>query len=98
MTDTDTNAMSRLNSMRDNYERMLFADLLPPFGMTQPIAQGWECPRCGRIHAPHVNKCTCKRSKVTIAPPYESAAVIYTYNDEDYEPPMFAEKENYDHE
>lgn len=24
--------------------------------------QGWECPRCGRINAPWVRQCDCKRS------------------------------------
>jgi len=26
----------------------------------QPIAQGWECPRCHRINAPSVKQCTCE--------------------------------------
>lgn len=24
------------------------------------IAQGWECPRCHLINAPHVNSCNCQ--------------------------------------
>lgn len=23
-------------------------------------ATGWECPRCGKIHAPHVSGCECR--------------------------------------
>lgn len=23
----------------------------------QPIAQGWECPKCGQCFGPHVRKC-----------------------------------------
>lgn len=24
------------------------------------IAQGWECPRCGLINAPHTSHCSCR--------------------------------------
>lgn len=27
------------------------------------IAQGWECPRCHTINAPHMNKCECQEVK-----------------------------------
>ncbi|WP_281035511.1 hypothetical protein [Methylobacterium brachiatum] len=26
----------------------------------QSVKQGWECPRCRAILAPHVERCTCK--------------------------------------
>lgn len=22
---------------------------------------GWECPRCGKIHAPHIDSCDCSK-------------------------------------
>lgn len=29
------------------------------------MMQGWECPKCGSVYAPHVRQCdTCKNSKV----------------------------------
>jgi hypothetical protein len=27
-----------------------------------PAKQGWECPRCGKVHAPWVQECDCHRS------------------------------------
>lgn len=29
---------------------------------TPPIQQGWECPRCYAINAPHMPQCTCGRA------------------------------------
>lgn len=29
------------------------------------MKQGWECPRCKTIHAPHVNKCDCSANAVS---------------------------------
>lgn len=34
-----------------------FADPSPSYN----AEQGWECPRCGRINAPWVRQCDCKR-------------------------------------
>lgn len=27
---------------------------------------GWECPRCHKINAPHVNQCDCVKQKVEV--------------------------------
>ena len=32
---------------------------------TASSQQGWECPRCGKIWAPWISSCTCKRSTTT---------------------------------
>ena len=35
---------------------------LPNYMYTYPptkIATGWQCPRCAKIHAPSVKRCTC---------------------------------------
>ncbi len=26
--------------------------------------KGWECPKCGKINAPHVNQCPCVKDTV----------------------------------
>jgi len=26
--------------------------------------KGWECPKCGQINAPHINKCSCVKSNM----------------------------------
>lgn len=26
--------------------------------------KGWECPKCGKINAPHVNQCDCVKEKI----------------------------------
>jgi len=29
------------------------------FAQVEKPLEGWECPRCGQVWAPWVNKCTC---------------------------------------
>jgi hypothetical protein len=52
----------------------------------QPIRQGWQCPVCRKVHAPHVNECDCHKRRIVggvtsgvlpIAdyPPVESASL-----------------------
>jgi len=26
--------------------------------------KGWECPKCGKVNAPHVNQCDCVKDKI----------------------------------
>lgn len=41
--------------------------------------QGWECPRCGTIWAPHVPKCECVPTKRVITYEPENPPVILRY-------------------
>jgi len=27
--------------------------------------KGWECPKCGKINAPHINQCSCVKTNVS---------------------------------
>lgn len=36
---------------------------LIPFAPIQFRPMGWECPRCGTIHAPHVDSCACSSAR-----------------------------------
>jgi hypothetical protein len=38
----------------------------------QPIAQGWECPRCGRVNAPTAEQCWCMPGPVEPEPATEA--------------------------
>jgi hypothetical protein len=31
-----------------------------------PLKEGWICPRCKQVNAPHVKKCDCKPSEISI--------------------------------
>lgn len=46
------------------------------------LAKAWECPRCHKINAPHVDRCDCKPEGGGIKPikntPYESDEVKLT--------------------
>lgn len=41
-----------------------------PFRLT-PINEGWKCPGCGRIYAPHVDHCDCQKNNWRINYPYK---------------------------
>lgn len=30
------------------------------------IPQGWQCPACSLVHAPHVPSCACQMIRVTL--------------------------------
>lgn len=30
-----------------------------PYPDKQPAMMGWQCPKCGGVNAPHVNRCGC---------------------------------------
>lgn len=38
------------------------------FKFTSSTPRGWECPRCQKIHAPHVDECDCKPLNIGGAP------------------------------
>lgn len=41
------------------------AQVIHPYGVPPMVQQGWECPRCKTINAPHVPTCMgCKPPKV----------------------------------
>lgn len=50
-----------------------------------PYAQGWVCPKCGRVNAPWVSCCPCWWPAVTISNStnFDAATCDFTiYNDE----------------
>jgi ribosomal protein S27AE len=38
--------------------------------------KGWECPKCGKINAPHINQCSCVKENMN-----ENNQYIPTSND-----------------
>lgn len=36
------------------------------YDFSRPTLKGWECPRCGKIHAPWIQECNCPRPNHTI--------------------------------
>ena len=49
---------------------------------------GWICPKCGRVHAPHINTCPCSEHKdywtQPIYPNYPNDYWIYPNYPNDY--------------
>ncbi len=54
-------ALARMSMEQGKVENMRFIGTFsPPRAVSRPEL-GWECPRCGTIHAPFIPSCTCKR-------------------------------------
>ena len=57
----------------DNFEKVLCLGCMtktnfydaPMVFETPQIAQGWMCPRCGRVHSPYTATCFCVPPTVT---------------------------------
>lgn len=53
--------------METNTTKNTTCNVYIPNWNNPPAAQGWECPRCGRINAPWMSQCTCSRGSYTIS-------------------------------
>ena len=63
LTTGDMNNLCSLCSGRDVINvPLIHPTFVPPI---QYSSVGWLCPRCGTIHAPHVEKCDCPPPTIT---------------------------------
>lgn len=85
----DSGAMLEFVKSMTDAQRQAFITCAPPMqgGSTaititrhsQPTwgaPQGWECPRCQSVNAPHVSRCSCQPN---FASPWQPPAQPYPY-------------------
>lgn len=76
------------------YDKDRFPQLNDPQPFQPFVQQGWECPKCGHVYAPHVTECTHCNHDESATTTGETTAYVLTEKDGNFAVRKFTLEDN----